>query len=198
MSLGARRLSVYAAREDTELLRPFARDARGLCLLEVGCGGGSLALTAARAGARVVATDLNPRAVGSLRARAHAEGVRLEVVRADLFRGLRRFDRILANPPYLPTPPAARDPDPWVNLALDGGPDGLAITRRLVDGLPDHLAPGGRAYLVVSSRQPAAGLERILGAHRARGGGARTVARTELGGEQLEVLELEVHRASRP
>ena len=113
-------IPVYPPREDTLLILPFAEVAPGALFLEVGCGVGLAALTAARRGARVVATDVNPHALRHLRARARAEGLDLTPVRTDLARGLGRFDRLLSNPPYLPTRPEERDPDRWHNLALDG------------------------------------------------------------------------------
>lgn len=189
---------VYPVREDSRLLLPFARCAPGERILEVGCGRGTAALVAARAGGRVVATDLNPWAVRFVRDAARAEGLPVEVVRTDLARGLRRFDRILANPPYLPTPPAARDPDRWVNLALDGGPDGLAVTSRLFAEVASHLTPNGRAFLLISSRQPSDGLARLAEGFRASGGAVREVAGEEIGGERLAVLELTVPRRAGP
>lgn len=179
--------SVYPPREDSFLLLPFARVAPGRTLLEVGAGNGAAALEAARCGARVTATDLNPTALVRLRARALAERLDLAVVRTDLARGLGRFDRILSNPPYLPTRPEERDPDRWLNLALDGGADGCAVLARLVDDLPSHLAPGGRAYVVVSSLQSAERRRAIRRQWSARGGSCRSVAHRELEGERLEV-----------
>lgn len=178
---------VYAAREDTALLVPFAVAGPGRYVLEVGCGQGTIALAAARSGARVVATDLNPTALARLRDTALAEGLAVDVVRTDLAAGLGRFDRVLANPPYLPTPPAARDPDPWVNLALDGGPDGLGPTRRLMATLPGHLRLGGAAYVLLSTRQPEAGRRTLLRRWSAVGGSADVAASTVLGDERLEV-----------
>ena len=40
-------------------------------------------------------------------------------------------------------------------LALDGGPDGLGLIRRLLAGLPGVLAPGGMALLEIGSDQGA-------------------------------------------
>jgi release factor glutamine methyltransferase len=181
---------VYPSREDTALLARFAEVGPGRLLLEIGCGQGAASLTAARAGARVVATDVNPAALAQLRRTARDEGLALEVVRTDLAHGVGRFDRVLANPPYLPTPPAARDPDRWVNLALDGGPDGLGPTRRILSTLPDHLRPGGAAYVLFSSRQPAAGRATLLERWTSAGGKAQQVASTALGDEALEVWHL--------
>jgi len=178
---------VYPPREDTLLLLPFAEVNPGTHLLDVGTGSGVAALVAARRGAHVVATDLNPHALRLLRARVRSEGLDVELVRTDLARGLGRFDRILSNPPYLPTAPEERDPDRWQNLALDGGADGCRVTARLVEELDHHLTPGGDAFVLVSSRQDAAGLERIRSGWTARGGSVMQVASRSLEGERLEV-----------
>jgi release factor glutamine methyltransferase len=181
---------VYPTREDSELLLPYATAPPGSRLLEIGCGAGAASLAAARAGVRVVATDLNPWALRGLASIARRERLPIETVRTDLAGGLRRFERILANPPYLPTPAAARDPDHWVNLALDGGPDGLRVTRRLFGTLPDHLVPGGQVFLVISSRQAPDELARLRHDWTARVGQVCAVAHRDLGAERLEVWEL--------
>jgi release factor glutamine methyltransferase len=186
--------SFYPAREDTFLLVPFTRVAAGSTLLEIGTGAGLIALEAARAGARVVATDLNPWALKHLRDRARSEGLPISVVRTDLAAGLGRFDRVLANPPYLPTAPDARDPDRWHNLALDGGPDGCAVTRRLVTSLPDHLAPGASAFVVFSSLQRPLAVAGIRRGWREGGGSMEIVATRQLEGERLEVWRLSPDR----
>jgi release factor glutamine methyltransferase len=61
-----------------------------------------------------------------------------------------RFDVVTANAPYVPTGELAglarelrREP----RLALDGGPDGLAVLRRLVRDAPPFLRPGGALLL---------------------------------------------------
>ena len=182
--------AVYPPREDTELLRPFARASRGTRLLEIGCGRGVAALDAARAGAWTVATDRNPAALAAVRDAAARAGLVVRLVRTDLARGLGRFDRILANPPYLPTPRGAEDPDPWTDLALNGGPDGLAVTARLFRSLPAHLGPGGRAYVVTSSLQEPRRLARLADAWTRSVGPVREVASRALEGERLAVLEL--------
>ncbi|MGI0070851.1 MAG: HemK2/MTQ2 family protein methyltransferase [Thermoplasmata archaeon] len=178
---------VYPVREDSLLLLPFARVVPGTTLLEVGAGKGAASLEAARHGARTVATDLNRRALEGLRACAGTERLRLEVVRTDLARGLGRFDRILANPPYLPTRPEERDPDPGHNLALDGGTDGCAVTARLAESLADHLNAEGDALVVVSSLQSAVGLAAIDATWKRSGGRRDVVAERWLEGEQLRV-----------
>jgi HemK-related putative methylase len=181
---------VYPPREDTWLILPFAEVAPGTLFLEVGCGAGLAALAAARRGARVVATDVNLHALRRLRAQARAEDLDLTAVRTDLARGLGRFDRLLANPPYLPTRPEERDPDRWHNLALDGGPDGCRVTARLVEELDEHLNADGTAFVVVSSRQDTDALERIRRGWAVRGGSVEVAASRALEGERLDVWRL--------
>lgn len=187
---------VYPVREDTKLLLPFASAARGSRFLEIGCGAGTASVAAAEAGARVVATDLNPWALRALHRTATTRSLDIATVRTDLAHGLRTFDRILANPPYLPTPPGSRDPDRWVNLALDGGVDGLLVTRRLFAELPEHLTPGGAAFLLVSSRQPVVELEKLRATWTARQGAVDEVAAIGLEGERLAVWRLVLRGSS--
>jgi release factor glutamine methyltransferase len=182
--------SIYLPREDSLLLLPFSRLPAGRTLLEVGAGAGIASLAAAREGARVVATDRNPHALRYLRDRARDVGLEIGLVRTDLAAGLGRFDRVLANPPYLPLGPEERDPDRWHNLALDGGPDGCRVTARLVDTVGDHLAVGASAFVVVSSLQSAEGLARVADRWTSAGGVRNVVAERRLEGETLAVWEL--------
>jgi release factor glutamine methyltransferase len=187
----SRPVGVYPPREDSFLLLPFARCGPGVRFLEVGSGSGEAALAAALSGARVVATDLNRAALAWLGERSRTEGLRLDTVRTDLARGLGTFDRIVANPPYLPTASAAADEDPNDRLALDGGPDGTIVVGRLLDELGDHLAPRGTAFVLVSSLQDPDALARIVARWAARGGRRRVVATRSLEGERLEVWALD-------
>jgi len=188
---------VYPPREDSELLVRATSRVRGRNVLEIGAGRGVAALAAAGAGAaRVVATDRNPHALRELARAAVRSGGRVDAVRTELARGLGRFDVVLANPPYLPTRPEERDPDPWANLALDGGPDGCRVLARLLAQLPTHLTPRGVAYVVVSSLQDRARRGVLLDRWRARGGTARVVDRRRWSGETLWVWRLGLARPS--
>ena len=67
------------------------------------------------------------------------------------------FDAIISNPPYIATDQidqleaGVKDYEP--RLALDGGPDGLAMVSRLIEEAPAHLKPGGYLILEIGSAQ---------------------------------------------
>jgi release factor glutamine methyltransferase len=126
--------------------RPPPAAALDLCTGS-GCIAASLKLGCP--GARVVAVDLSPDALALARENAAALGAEVELLEGDLYQPLPpglRFDVVVANPPYVPSGEldglpreVRREP----RLALDGGPDGLAVTRRIVAGAPGRLLPGG-------------------------------------------------------
>ncbi len=128
------------------------RDLAGARAFDVGTGTGVLAFLAARRGARVVATDAEPRAVACARENAARLGLgdRVEVVEADLFPP-GRADLVLCNPPWVP----ADAHSPLDRAVYDPGGRFLA---RFLAGLPAHLAPGGEALLTLSDLAERLGL----------------------------------------
>ncbi len=137
---------VYDPSEDTFLLLEAAlKEARsGEKVLEVGTGSGIVSLFVKDI-ADVIATDISPHAVRNARLNG------IEVVRADLFNGIcGRFDLVIFNPPYLPTPPGEKLGS-WLNRAFDGGPTGRDEITRFLQDVDRILAPGGRVLTVISS-----------------------------------------------
>jgi len=114
-------------------------------VLEIGSGLGLAAVLAARAGAHVVATDIVPDAVEAIRGNAALNGVSVDVRLGDCYAPVRgeRFDLICSNPPQMPTPPGRERADAAA-AADNGGVDGWQILDRIIDGAPEHVAPGGR------------------------------------------------------
>src|SRR5205085_4884835 len=100
-------------------------------LLEIGGGLGLAAVLAARAGARVTATDIVPAAIESMRANAALNGVSIDARLGDGWQPVadERFDVVCTNPPQMPTPPG-RDRDDAEAAADNGGPDGWALLDR--------------------------------------------------------------------
>jgi release factor glutamine methyltransferase len=137
---------VYRPAEDSYLLLKAIDLRYATTFLDVGTGTGIIALHAARR-CRTVATDINPRAVSLCRSNAALNGLNVEVVRTDLFRGLKgTFDIIAFNPPYLPS-----DREGWLEKAWSGGPDGNQVILRFLEQAAGHLARDGRIYLLMSS-----------------------------------------------
>jgi release factor glutamine methyltransferase len=160
---------VLVPRPETELLVDLAvrlqPGGRYQHILDVGTGSGCIAVTLAVKcpTARITAVDLSAEALAVARRNAerHAMGDRIVFVQSDLLASreaaLRHasFDLICANLPYvasdeLRTLPVARH-EPA--LALDGGPDGLALIRRLLTEAAQALAPGGRLVLEIGAGQ---------------------------------------------
>jgi release factor glutamine methyltransferase len=158
------RAGVFVPRQRTECLVdqavPLAR--AGSVLLDLCCGTGAVAAAvAARVpGLRVHAGDIDPAAVRCARQNLTPGGG--AVYLSDLYAGLPqallgRVDLLTVNAPYVPSgrvrlmPPEAREHEPL--HALDGGPDGLDLQRRVIAGAARWLAPGGRLLVETSDDQ---------------------------------------------
>jgi release factor glutamine methyltransferase len=153
------------SREFTPASRAGASGARGPILVDLCAGSGALALSLAVEvpGARVLAVELSEDALAwagrNLDACAElvsAAGSSLRLVAADATKVaeegapladlLRMVEVVLTNPPYVPDAAVprereVRDHDP--QLALYGGPDGLAVIRPLARQAARLLRPGG-------------------------------------------------------
>jgi release factor glutamine methyltransferase len=134
---------VLIPRPDTEILLDeivkLIDPAAGLPVLDVGTGSGILALALARKfpTLEIVAVDIS--AVALAQARRNFEGAtNIRAVESDLLAEPSlppRFQLIVANLPYIPSgqmPGLMREVQHEPKLALDGGPDGLDVVRRLV------------------------------------------------------------------
>ena len=131
---------VYRAETDTELLAGVMRRggyARDRDVLDVGTGGGALAVAAAQAGARsVTAVDLSLRSVAATWVNSRLARARVRVRRGDLFAPVagRRFGLVLSNPPYVPAATGAL-PRHRKARCWDAGPDGRALLDRICAGV---------------------------------------------------------------
>jgi release factor glutamine methyltransferase len=146
---------VFPPHSDSHLLaRTLARRVtRRDSVLDLCCGSGILAVTAARAGAgSVTAVDVSRRAVACTWLNAVLNGTRVRALRGDLFAPVagERFDLIVTNPPYVP---GATDPSHATGpaRAWEGGAEGRALIDRICEDIVPHLRPGGRLLMVQSS-----------------------------------------------
>jgi len=146
--------AVLIPRPETELLVELALErmaqGRAMAVLDLATGSGCVAcaVAAERRAARVTATDISAAAIALARENAARHGVTLELIESDWFAALatRRFDVIVANPPYV----AADDPhlddgdlrfEP--RRALIAGTTGYECVEEIVGQAPRHLGPGG-------------------------------------------------------
>lgn len=158
---------------------------------DICCGTGCIALSIAgeTEASAVWAGDLSPAAVAlTVRNRdALGLGDRVAVAEGDLYGALPEelmgtLDVVVSNPPYIPSAVVPTLPDEVVGfepgLALDGGPDGLDIFRRLLEGAPAWLAPGGMLCVELFEES----LDDACALVRAQGGWASVEAHDDLAG----------------
>jgi hypothetical protein len=114
--------------------------------LDVGTGGGIQAILASRHSGRVVATDVNARALNFAAFNAHLNGVdNVELRLGSFFEPVagERFGLVTCNPPYVISPESAF-------LFRDSGLTGDTVSRDVVRRAPEFLEEGSFAQMLVS------------------------------------------------
>jgi release factor glutamine methyltransferase len=157
-----RRRTEFLAYQAITLARGALAAGRRAVVVDLCCGSGAVgaALATVVGWVELHAVDVDPAAVRCASRNLAAVGGR--VYQGDLYgplpSGLRgRVGVLVANAPYVPTrevallPAEARQHEPQV--ALDGGPDGLHILRRMAAEAPRWLAPGGHLLVETGERQ---------------------------------------------
>lgn len=155
-----RRRTEALVREAARLLTPVA--GADPIVVDLCCGTGAIAVAilALVPSADVYAADLDPAAIECARANVESAGGR--VFEGDLFDALPaelrgRVSVLVANAPYVPTdairlmPPEARDHEH--RTALDGGPDGTDLHRRIATEAPAWLEHGGHLLIEAGRSQ---------------------------------------------
>lgn len=187
-------------RPETERLVETVLDCRPLwdrgpspVLADVGTGTGciALALASKRQAARYLALDISRPALDLARENAIRLGLasRIEFVEGDLLEGVpaASLDAVVSNTPYVPTAQwetltrSIREFEP--RTALDGGPDGLAVIRRLLPQTFTTLAAEGIVFLEIGDGQAAA-VQSLM----AEGGFTNIQARPDLSGRERVVF----------
>lgn len=135
---------VMPPRESAQTLAHLTVRRAGQPVLDLGCGCGPHALLAAEHAPRVVATDINPRAVAITRLSARLNGVGGVQARVgDLYEPVagERFGLLLSNPPYVISPDADL-------LFRDSGLAPGELCRRIVSGAGELLEEDGVATVL--------------------------------------------------
>lgn len=119
-------------------------------ILDIGTGSGCIAVALARAfpEAAVDATDTACLELARRNVSRHKLETRINVIHSDLYHDLsdKRYDLIVANPPYVPTAQIQALPAEYLHepkAALDGGEDGLDLVRPIVSGAGKRLSDDG-------------------------------------------------------
>ncbi|MFC5863362.1 class I SAM-dependent methyltransferase [Acidicapsa dinghuensis] len=123
----------------SKFLAKFAIRRHSRATLDLGTGSGILSLQAAAFSDKVIATDLNERAVEMARFNVWLNGIKnVDVVAGDCFAPVagEKFDLILSNPPFFITPQSDY-------LFCDNSMELDGLCRRLVKEAPEHLSEGG-------------------------------------------------------
>lgn len=135
---------LFAGEEASLIENPAAIER----VLDLCTGSGCLAVIAAvrfpNAAVDAVDVSADALAVAARNVAEHGLNNRITLHCGDLFGPVHstRYDVIISNPPYVDTagmaalPPECRH-EP--TLALDGGPDGIAVVRRIIDNAGRHL-----------------------------------------------------------
>jgi release factor glutamine methyltransferase len=138
---------------------------RELRVIDVGTGSGciTIALAVHHPSISITATDLSHAALEVARSNSakHHVSDRIDFTEGDLFPDRGSADPyalIISNPPYIPSsilkdnPSLCREPA----LALDGGPDGLVTSRRILKEGSSRISRGGALMIEIESSSGAA------------------------------------------
>jgi len=136
----------YSPAEDTFFLADHIGGEGGDAALDVGSGSGYLTRLLCERFSLVVGTDID---FGVLSNQTYRTPNLVCCHGASALR--RKFDLIVCNLPYLAT-------DGIVDVATDGGRDGLEATQRIIGTVPDRLSETGKFLFVTSSLSDYGGL----------------------------------------
>jgi len=155
------------AERGLQFLKRLPARPGGWRVFDVGTGSGNLAITLAVkcATAKIIASDISAEALVVARANAvrHQVAGQIVFVQSDLLSAFRprACDLLVANLPYIPSATlrslAVSKHEP--PLALDGGPDGLELYRRLLADAPRVMEAGGQLLLEIEDTRGRAARE---------------------------------------
>lgn len=137
----------YEPAEDSYLLLENLKANKGDFCLDIGTGSGILAIELAKKGCKVVAIDINEKALEIARKNARLNKVEdlIEFRKSNLFENVsEKYNFIVFNPPYLPV-----NDEGIIGKAWSGG--NFEIIYKFFDEVDKHLQKGGKFEILLSS-----------------------------------------------
>jgi len=179
---------VYEPADDTFLLAENLVVNESDVILDVGTGCGILGILAAKKARKVVATDINPHAVGCTRINARRNRVlaKMDIRLGSLFEPIKdneKFDVIIFNAPYLPTSRSERNS--LIGRAWTGGRSGRDVVEPFISEAPKYLKKKGRIFLVQSSLSD---IDETIRRFRESGLNAKVIAEKKFPFETIVVI----------
>src|SRR3989344_1954089 len=180
-------MEIYQPAEDSYLLQKFVRRYATGRVLDIGTGSGIQALTAMEVPSvrEVVAVDINPKAVESLKTEIEKRKLRkIKALEGDLFEPVEgSFNVVVFNPPYLPQDKGIED------KAIYGGKKGWEVSEQFFREVSHHMFPDAMVLFLFSSLTNKQKIEEIL-EHN-------LLQWEELGREKISFEELFVYKISK-
>ncbi len=129
----------YKPAEDTFFLEDHIKNEKGNSALDIGSGSGYLTRVLSKSFSVVVGTDVN---FDALKTQSSKTTNLVCCNASDAL--LMKFDLIVCNMPYLAS-------DEILDIATDGGPEGVIIPMKIISSAKNCLKPGGKFLFVTSS-----------------------------------------------
>lgn len=165
-------MEVYKPSEDTFLLAECIEGLNGENALDLCTGSGYIAYILSKRFKRVIATDIN---IEALKLAKKAPNI-FYVCCHGASAINTKFDLITMNPPYLPS-------EGIVDIAIDGGKNGIEVTLSIVDTCLDLMHKYSKMFIVSSSLSDVNTLVKKLD--------AKIVKKKRIGFEDIIVLEVD-------
>lgn len=163
----------YLPAEDTFFLEDYIKDEKGYAALDIGAGTGYLANTLSLSFQLVVGTDINYNALKQ-------NYKNQNIICCDGADALSfQFDLIVCNMPYLAT-------DEILDVATDGGKEGLEMPQRIIKSATRCLKTGGKFLFVTSSLS---NYSKLIEITRAEGLDVKILSKRKLFFEELIIIE---------
>jgi len=164
----------YLPSEDTYFLEDHIKNEKGTSALDVGTGSGYLAQSLSSSFSFVVSTDIN---FSVLKKQTYPQKNIICCNGADAISFT--FDLVVCNLPYLAT-------DEILDIATDGGLEGLEIPMKIIHSVSNHVKSGGKFLFITSSLS---NYSKLMTLTEKEGFTVKILGRKKLFFEELIVIE---------